>query len=143
MSTKIFGDIETGNHIEIKTKISFLGKRRFTNATKAAVSMTDGGVGFKVVSIDQDADIVLLRNALISITNNRITKNTGITLQDIDDSFDNLQNFEQAIEFLKRENKLGEYDKLGDLSKQELEIRRDNLYSNIEFIENLIETKGN
>lgn len=141
--TKIFGEIETGNYIEIRTKISLIGKRNFANATKAAMSMTDNSVGFKVVSVDQDADIMLLRNALISITTDRKTKNTGITLQDIDNSVENLENFEQAIEFLKMENKLGPYSGIENLSKKELEDKRDTLYSNLELIEKYITEKGN
>lgn len=143
MSTKVFGDRNTGNFIEIRTKISLLGKRSFANATKAAMSMVDGGVGFKVVSVDQDADIVLLRSALVSITTNGESKANNITLQDIDKSIENLENFEQAIEFLKRENKLGAYAGMENLSKEELETRRDNLYSNIELVEKYIAEKGN
>lgn len=143
MSTKVFGDRNTGNFIEIRTKISLLGKRSFANATKAAMSMVDGGVGFKVVSVDQDADIVLLRSALVSITTNGEPKVNNITLQDIDKSIENLENFEQAIEFLKRENKLGPYAGMENLSKEELETRRDNLYSNIELVEKYIAEKGN
>lgn len=143
MSTKVFGDRDTGNYIEVRTKISLLGKRSFANATKAAMSMTDGGVGFKVVSVDQDADIILLRSALVSITSNKETKVNNITLQDIDKSIENLENFEQAIEFLKRENKLGPYAGIENLSKEELKTRRDNIYSNLEIIEKYIAEKGN
>ncbi len=143
MLTKVFGDRDTGNYIEVRTKISLLGKRNFANATKAAMSMTDGGVGFKVVSVDQDADIILLRSALVSITNNGEPKVNNITLQDIDKSIENLENFEQAIEFLKMENKLGPYAGMENLSKEELETRRDNLYSNLELVEKYIAEKGN
>ncbi|WP_432204441.1 hypothetical protein ACQ9ZF_05125 [Cetobacterium somerae] len=143
MSTKVFGEIETGNYIEVRTKISFLGKKKFANSTKSSMAMTDGGMGFRNIPVDQDADIILLRGALVSITTEGKTKSKSLNLQDIDDSVENVQNFEQAIDFLKRENKLGEYGNLTELSKDELEVRRDNLYSNIEFIEKLIEEKGN
>ncbi|WP_297635181.1 hypothetical protein [uncultured Clostridium sp.] len=141
--TKIFGEPQTGNCIEIREKISLLGKRKFANSAKSAMAMTEVGMGFRNVPVDQDADIILLRSCLVSITTNGKPKTNNLTLQDIDDSVENLENFEQAIEFLKRENKLGEYGKLTELSKEELEVRRDNLYSNIEFIEKLIEEKGN
>lgn len=141
--TKIFGKIEDGNYIEVRTKISLLGKRKFENSTKSSVGMVDGSLGYRNVSIDQDADIILLRNALTSITTDGKTKSKNLTLQDIDDSVENLENFEQAIQFLKRENKLGVFGELTELSKEELEIRRDNIYSNLEFIEKLIEEKGN
>ena len=143
MLTKVFGDRDTGNYIEVRTKISLLGKKTFANATKAAMSMTDGGVGFKVISVDQDADIVLLRSALVSVTTNGESKVKNITLQDIDKSIENLENFEQAIEFLKMENKLGPYAGMENLSKEELETRRDNLYSNLELVEKYIAEKGN
>lgn len=143
MSTRVFGDLETGNHIEVRTKISLLGKRKFANSTKSTMAMTEAGMGFRNVPIDQDADIILLRSALISITTKGIPRAKDLNLQDIDNSIENLENFEQAIEFLKRENKLGEYGKLTELSKKDLEIKRDNLYSNIEFIEKLIDEKGN
>ncbi len=141
--TKIFGEVESGNYIEVRTKISLLGKRKFENSTKSSVGMVDGSLGYRNVSIDQDADIILLRNALTSITTDGKTKSKNLTLQDIDDSVENLENFEQAIQFLKRENKLGVFGELTELSKEELEIRRDNIYSNLEFIEKLIEEKGN
>lgn len=143
MSTKVFGDIETGNYIEVRTKISLLGKRNFANAHKASMSMENGGVGFKVVSVDQDADIVLLRNALISITTDGNPKNKGLTLQDIDNSIENVENFEQAIEFLKRENKLGPYAGLENLSKEELENRRKNLIASLKLVNQHIVEKGN
>ncbi|MGL5854217.1 MAG: hypothetical protein ACRCYA_03160 [Cetobacterium sp.] len=143
MSTKIFGDIETGNYIEVRTKISLLGKRNFANAHKATMSMVDGGVGFKVVSVDLDADIVLLRNALVSITTNKIPKNKGLTLQDIDSSLENVENFEQAIEFLKMENKLGPYAGLENLSKEELGKRRENLIASLKIVNKHIAEKGN
>ncbi|MEG0729786.1 MAG: hypothetical protein RR191_05595 [Cetobacterium sp.] len=141
--TKIFGEIESGNYIEVRTKISLIGKRKFANSAKSSLGMIDGALGYRHISIDQDADIILLRNSLTSITTDGKTKSKNLTLQDIDDSIENLENFEQAIEFLKRENKLGVYGELTELSKEELEIRRDNIYSNLEFIENLIEEKGN
>ena len=141
--TKIFGEVESGNYIEVRTKISLLGKRKVANSAKSSVAMTDGGMGYRNVPIDQDADIILLRNALVSITTDGKTKSKNLTLQDLDDSIENLENFEQAIQFLKRENKLGVFGELTELSKEELEIRRDNIYSNLEFIENLIEEKGN
>lgn len=141
--TKIFGNTDTGNYIEVRTKISLLAKRKFENSTKSSVGMVDGSLGYRNVPIDQDADIILLRNALTSITTGGKTKSKNLTLQDIDDSVENLENFEQAILFLKRENKLGIFGELTELSKEELEIRRDNTYSNLEFIENLIEEKGN
>lgn len=141
--TKIFGEIESGNYIEVRTKISLIGKRKFANSAKSSVGMIDGALGYRNVSIDQDADIILLRNSLTSITNEGKTKSKNLTLQDIDDSIENLENFEQAIEFLKRENRLGVYGELTELPKEDLEIRRDNLRSNLEFIEKLIEEKGN
>lgn len=141
--TKIFGNTDTGNYIEIRTKISLLAKKKFANSAKSSMAMMDGGMGFRNVPIDQDADIILLRNALTSITNDGKTKSKNLTLQDIDDSVENLENFEQAIEFLKRENRLGKYGDLTELSKEELENRKENIYSNLEFIEKLIEEKGN
>lgn len=144
MSIKVFGDTNTGNYIEVRTKISLLGKRNFANATKAAMSMTDGGVGFKVVSVDQDADIILLRSALVSITTNgEEPKVKNITLQDIDKSIENLENFEQAIEFLKMENKLGPYAGMENLSKEELGNRRKNLIANLKLVNQYIAEKGN
>lgn len=141
--TKIFGEVESGNYIEVRTKISLLGKKKFENSTRSSMGLIDGTLGYRHVSIDQDADIILLRNALTSITTDGKTKSKNLTLQDIDDSVENLENFEQAIQFLKRENKLGVFGELTELSKEELEIRRDNIYSNLEFIEKLIEEKGN
>ncbi len=141
--TKIFGDTDTGNYIEVRTKISLLGKKKFENALKSILDISADKYNYRNVPVEQDEDIILLRNCLVSITTDGKTKSKNLNLQDIDDSVENLENFEQAILFLKRENKLGEYGKITELSKEELEIRRDNIYSNLEFIENLIEEKGN
>lgn len=141
--TKIFGEVESGNYIEVRTKISLLGKKKFENALKSILDISVDKYNYRNVPVEQDEDIILLRNCLVSITTDGKTKSKNLNLQDIDDSVENLENFEQAILFLKRENKLGEYGKITELSKEELEIRRDNIYSNLEFIEKLIEEKGN
>lgn len=141
--TKIFGDTTEGkNYIEVRRKISLIAKRNFANTAKTSMAVQDGAINFKMISADLDSDIVLLRSALVSITTDGKTKEKP-TIQDIDDSIANVDNFEQAIEFLKRENKLGEYGKLEELSKEELIVRRENIQTNLNYVDKLIEAKGN
>lgn len=138
---KIFGDPQ-GNHIEIETRISLLQKKNFLNANKAAIGLADGATGFKFVDVDQDADIVLLRGSLKYIKdNNKTIENPN--LSDIDNSVENIDNFEDAIEFLKRENKLGVWANIDKLSKEELIKRQETLKENLVVLNNLIEEKGN
>lgn len=144
MSTKVFGNVATGNHIEIRTKMSLVAKRDYQNSTKAAMSLANGDLGFKMISADVDSDIVLLRGALISVTTNGTVVNKNkLTMQILDESIENTENFEDAIEFLKRENKLGPYAGLENLSKEELVKRKENLEKSIELIDKVLEEPGN
>jgi hypothetical protein len=144
MSTKVFGNVTSGNHIEVRTKMSVIAKRNYHNATRSAMSMGDGEMGFKMISADLDSDIVLLRGALLSVTNDsKTTLKQNITLQFLDDSIDNADNFEDAIEFLKKENRLGTYANLENLSKEELMKRKNNLEESIQSIDKILEEPGN
>ncbi|WP_047380476.1 hypothetical protein [Cetobacterium sp. ZWU0022] len=144
MSTKVFGNVATGNHIEIRTKMSIVAKRDYQNSHKAAMSLANGDLGFKMVSSDADSDIILLRGALLSVTTNgnTVTRN-NLTIQMLDDSVENTENFEDAVEFLKRENKLGPYSGLENLSKEELLRRKGNLEESIKIIDKVLEEPGN
>lgn len=108
------------------------------------MSLANGDLGFKMVSSDADSDIILLRGALLSVTTkgNTVTRD-NLTIQMLDDSVENTENFEDAVEFLKRENKLGPYAGLENLSKKELIRRKDNLEKSIELIDKVLEEPGN
>ncbi|MGL4976996.1 MAG: hypothetical protein ACRC5G_03180 [Cetobacterium sp.] len=141
--TKIFGDINTGNYIEVKNKISLLGRRNFSNATRASMSMGDNSVGYKMIAPEQDPDIILLRACLISITTDNETISKNISLSDIDRSQENIDNIEEAIEHLKRVNRLGAYAGIEFLEVEELETRKKEINKNLDLINELIEKKGN
>ncbi|MGL4944815.1 MAG: hypothetical protein ACRC4Z_00980, partial [Fusobacteriaceae bacterium] len=72
-----------------------------------------------------------------------VVNKNKLTMQILDESIENTENFEDAIEFLKRENKLGPYAGLENLSKEELVKRKENLEKSIELIDKVLEEPGN
>lgn len=139
--TKIFGDIN-GNHIEVRTRVGLFGKKQYNNALRTVMSISGDENRFRMVQPEEDADIILLKGALVLICENgNVIKNPSF--KNMAESFGNEANMEEAIQFLKLNNKLGEYAAFESMDKEALEKRVESLYKEIELIEAEIEKKGN
>ena len=144
MGTKVFGNPDEGNYIEVKSRISYMTKREMEIAERAAQVNRIGGAEFKNIRITEDPNIILLRAVIITLTENGITyKGNDITIEVLRNSVNNTENIEEAIEFLAEENRLGIWGELENLGIDELKTKKIFFEKAIALIDKKVELLGN
>lgn len=139
--TKVFGDLN-GNYIEVRTRISLTTKKHYQSASKAGLAFSNGEAYHKVLEPQNDPDLILLKSSILTLKEGgKEVKNPSWDA--INASVENLDNMEEAIEHIKRENRLGDYAVISSASIEKLQEMRTNILSNLEYVEKEIEKRGN